>query len=49
MIRIERCSFTGNQAIGTQDNYGAADITCTFIFIGIGTRGLPNLLPSRLY
>ena len=24
MIRIERCSFTGNQAIGTQDNYGAA-------------------------
>lgn len=24
MIRIERCYFTGNQALGTQDDYGAA-------------------------
>ena len=24
MIRIERCCFTGNKALGTQDNYGAA-------------------------
>lgn len=41
MIRIERCSFTGNQAIGTQDNYGAA-VAFSFLTILREKESLPR-------
>lgn len=41
MIRIEHCSFTGNQAIGTQDNYGAA-VAFSFLTILREKESLPR-------